>query len=58
MVDEVPRHVIHLHVNPAGEVLEMECHLAIVGVGRYSKGPACRKAVFYAVERAHEPISA
>ena len=49
-------HVIHLHANLACQVLEVERHLAVVGVGQYAE--TTQNGLVKAVERANEPITA
>lgn len=39
MIDLYAPHVVHFDVNLPGQMLEVECHLAVVGVGHYIEGP-------------------
>ena len=38
-VNQATSHVVYFDVDFARELLEVELHLSVVGIGRYGKGP-------------------
>ena len=58
VVDERALHVVHLDVDLSGQVLEVEGHLPVVGVGYDGEVGQVGLLLVDAVEGAHEPVSA
>ena len=56
VVKEGTPHVVHLDLNLASKVLEVECHLAVVGVGDDGE-VGIGSILIDAIEGAHHPVS-